>query len=53
MALTATATKVLQNHVIGILRMIDPVIIEISPEKDNLSFSVVDFESIVSLLCRV
>ena len=45
-ALTATATTLLQKHIIRTLSMVDPVIVEISPEKSNLYFSVVDCESV-------
>ena len=40
MALTATATRQLQRQVITILGMIDPIVIEICPDKPNLKFSV-------------
>lgn len=46
MALTATATTLLQKNVIETLGMVNPVIIEISPEKSNLYFSLTKFESI-------
>ena len=43
LALTATATVTLQNHVISLLGMINPVIIDTSPAKDNLYFCVKEF----------
>ena len=46
MALTATATVMLQKHVMETLCMINPTIIETSPEKGNLHFSVVTYESV-------
>ena len=46
MALTATATSLLQKHVIEVLHMTNPIIIETSPEKKNLRFFICDFKSI-------
>ena len=46
MALTATATVLLREHVVKTIGMIDPAVVEVSPEKDNLYFSVSEFQSI-------
>jgi ATP-dependent DNA helicase RecQ len=46
MALTATATTTLQDDVISTLGMVNTAVIEISPDKTNLFFTVVEFESI-------
>ena len=43
LALTATATQTLQNHVISVLGMIDPIVIETSLANDNLYFSISEF----------
>ena len=45
-ALTATATTLLQKTVIQKVGMINPVIVEVSPEKSNLYFNVVEFQSV-------
>ena len=46
MALMAIATVMLQRHVMETLCMINPAIIETSPEKGNLHFSVVTYDSV-------
>jgi ATP-dependent DNA helicase RecQ len=46
MALTATATTKLQNDIIKTLGMINLEIVENSPDKSNLFFSVVEYTSI-------
>ena len=46
MALTATATSHLREHVMKILSMKDVALVEVSPSKDNLFFSVMEFKSI-------
>lgn len=46
MALTATATSILREHILQVLHMVDPVVIESSPEKENLYFSLCEFKSI-------
>ena len=45
MALTATATKTLQDTVIKTLGMVKPIIISESPDKPNLVLSVCQYES--------
>uniref|UniRef100_A0A1X7TE05 DNA 3'-5' helicase n=1 Tax=Amphimedon queenslandica TaxID=400682 RepID=A0A1X7TE05_AMPQE len=40
LALTATATLTLQKEIMSSLGMVDPVVIEVSPEKHNLHFSI-------------
>ena len=46
MALTATATVMLQRYVMETLCMINPAIIQTSPKKGNLHFSVVTYDSV-------
>ena len=46
MALTATATSHLREYVMKILSMKDVALVEVSPSKDNLFFSVMEFKSI-------
>ncbi|XP_019861738.1 PREDICTED: ATP-dependent DNA helicase Q1-like [Amphimedon queenslandica] len=46
MALTATATTALRDHVIKILGMKRVSVVEVSPGKDNLFFSIKEFKSI-------
>lgn len=46
MALTATATHTLRSSILKTLGMVDPFIISKSPHKENISFSVSEFQSI-------
>ena len=46
MALTATASNTLLSHVIRDTGMIDPVIIQVSPVKDNLCYGALEVSSI-------
>ena len=46
MALTATATIPLREHVMKVLNMSDVALVEVSPGNDNLFFSVKDFRSV-------
>ena len=46
MALTAIATVMLRKHVTDTLCMIEPAVVETSPEKSNLHFSIVKYSSI-------
>ena len=44
MALTATATTQLQKQIIMLLGMVDPVIVEVCPDKPNLMYSIQPFD---------
>jgi ATP-dependent DNA helicase RecQ len=50
MALTATASNSLISHVISYTGMIDPVIVHVSPNKENLRYGVQMIESIYDFL---
>lgn len=47
LALTATATITLRKHVISILGMRNPYIVSLSPCKENITYNVINFKSII------
>lgn len=45
MALTATASRTLREDIMKLLRMTNPVVIAVSPDKANIMYQVVPFVS--------
>lgn len=53
MALTATATKSSREHIISVLQMNAPKIVAVIPSKDNIKYSVRQFQSIEECVAPV